>query len=170
MHRFRKLTLLTCTVLFLTWPILGQVSHATDIHIDVNAPTTAFPHFWEKTFGSGRAILSLRESYRKDIQTVKDATGFGSVRFHGILMDEVGLYDPDRVIKNPGLSAETVNDASAYNFMYVDQIYDGLLNKGIKPFVELSFMPRKLASKPRQSPSLLLSSGGFAPEGLQALG
>ena len=148
MHSFSKLTLLTCTVLFLTWPMMGQDSHATEIHIDGNAPTTAFPHFWEKTFGSGRAILSLRESYRKDIQTVKDATGFESVRFHGILMDEVGLYDPDRVIKNPGLFAEAVSDASAYNFMYVDQIYDGLLNKGIKPFVELSFMPRKLASDP----------------------
>jgi xylan 1,4-beta-xylosidase len=65
MHSFRKLTLLTCTVLFLTWPIMGQVSHATDIHIDVNAPTTALPHFWEKTFGSGRAILSLREGYSR---------------------------------------------------------------------------------------------------------
>jgi hypothetical protein len=48
MHPFRKLTFLTCTVLFLTWPIMGQVSHATDIHIDVNAPTTAFPHFLGK--------------------------------------------------------------------------------------------------------------------------
>jgi len=57
---------------------MGQVTNTTNIRIDANAPTTAFPHFWEKTFGSGRAILSLRESYRKDIQTVKDATGFES--------------------------------------------------------------------------------------------
>jgi xylan 1,4-beta-xylosidase len=148
MHPFRSLALLTCSALFLILPVMGQVSGAIDLHIDVNAPTTAFPHFWEKTFGSGRAILSLRESYRKDIQTVKDKTGFESVRFHGILMDEVGLYDPDRVIKNPGLAAEAVNDASAYNFMYVDQIYDGLLSEGVKPFVELSFMPRKMAADP----------------------
>jgi xylan 1,4-beta-xylosidase len=127
---------------------MGQVTNTTNIRIDANAPTTAFPHFWEKTFGSGRAILSLRESYRKDIQTVKDATGFESVRFHGLLMDEVGLYDPDRIIKNPGLAAESVSDASPYNFMYLDQIYDGLLSKGIKPFVELSFMPRNLAADP----------------------
>lgn len=127
---------------------MGQVSGAIDLHIDVNASTTAFPYFWEKTFGSGRAILSLREGYCKDIRTVKDATGFESVRFHGILMDEVGLYDPDRVIKNPGLTAEAVNDASAYNFMHVDQIYDGLQREGVKPFVELSFMPRKMAAEP----------------------
>jgi len=148
MRSFRNLTLLVCSVLLLASPLIGQASDVTEVRIDANAPTTAFPHFWEKTFGSGRAILSLRESYRKDIQTVKDVTGFESVRFHGILMDEVGLYDPDRVVKNPGLAAEAVSDSSPYNFMYVDQIYDGLLSKGIKPFVELSFMPRKLAADP----------------------
>jgi len=148
MNRYRNLTLIACSVLLLTSSLIGQLSNVTKIRIDANASTTAFPHFWEKTFGSGRAILSLRESYRKDIQTVKDATGFESVRFHGILMDEVGLYDPDRIIKNPGLAAEALSDASPYNFMYVDQIYDGLLSKGIRPFVELSFMPRKLAADP----------------------
>jgi xylan 1,4-beta-xylosidase len=149
MHRFCKWTLAICNCLFLASSLVGQQIGATRIDIDAAGPTTPFPHFWEQTFGSGRAILSLRESYRKDLQTVKSVTGFESVRFHGILMDEVGLYDPDRVIKNPGLAAEAVNDSSPYNFMYVDQIYDGLLSKGIKPFVELSFMPRKLAADPK---------------------
>lgn len=114
--------------------------------IDAAAKSTPFPHFWEKTFGSGRAILALRDSYRKDLHTVKQATDFQSVRFHGILMDEVGLYDPDRQTKNPGLAAEKANDSSVYNFSYVDQIYDGLLAEGVRPFVELSFMPKKMAS------------------------
>jgi xylan 1,4-beta-xylosidase len=35
-----------------------------------------------------------------------------------------------------------------YNFSYVDQIYDGLLANGVRPFVEISFMPNKLAAKP----------------------
>lgn len=148
MRTFRKLMLLTCGVLCLASSLLSQTGNTTSIRIDANAPTTNFPHFWEKTFGSGRAILSLREGYRKDIQTVKDATGFESVRFHAILTDEVGLYDPDRVLKNPGLAAEALNEASPYNFMYVDQIYDGLMSKGIEPFVELSFMPRKMAADP----------------------
>ncbi len=119
------------------------------ITIDTTAPTTPFPHFWEQTFGSGRAILSLRDSYRQDLRTVKQATGFQSVRFHGILMDEVGLYDPDRQTKNPGLAAQAANDASVYNFSYIDQIYDGLLAQGVRPFVELSFMPEKMASNPK---------------------
>ena len=119
------------------------------ITIDAHAPTTPFPHFWEQTFGSGRAILSLRESYRQDLRTVKAVTNFTSIRFHGILMDEVGLYDPDRQTKNPGLAAEKANDASAFNFSYIDQIYDGLLANGVRPFVELSFTPSKMAADPK---------------------
>jgi xylan 1,4-beta-xylosidase len=118
------------------------------IVIDAKAQTTPFPHFWEQTFGSGRAILSLRESYRQDLRTVKQATDFQSIRFHGILMDEVGLYDPDRQTKNPGLAAQAANDASVYNFSYIDQIYDGLLENKVRPYVELSFTPKKMASDP----------------------
>jgi xylan 1,4-beta-xylosidase len=35
----------------------------------------------------------------------------------------------------------------AVSFPYVDQIYDGLLASGVKPFVELSFMPKLLAAR-----------------------
>lgn len=87
-------------------------------------------------FGSGRAILSLRESYRRDLNNVKQVTDFRYVRFHAILHDEVGVYDEDS------------QGRPIYNFSYVDQIYDGLLARGVRPFVELSFMPYKLAAKP----------------------
>jgi xylan 1,4-beta-xylosidase len=106
------------------------------IHIDAKAEGTPFPHFWEQIFGSGRAILSLREDYRDDIRSVKKATGFQAVRFHGIFMDEVGLFDLD------------ANGHPIYNFSYIDHIYDGLLANNVRPFVELSFMPKKLASDP----------------------
>ncbi len=129
-------------------PFALRAQQPEHLVIDAKAPTTPFPHFWEQTFGSGRAILSLRESYRNDLRTVKQATDFQSIRFHGIFMDEVGLYDPDRKTQNPGLAAQAANDASIYNFSYVDQIYDGLLQNHVKPFVELSFMPKKMASDP----------------------
>jgi xylan 1,4-beta-xylosidase len=103
------------------------------ITIDTTAPTRPFPHVWEQMFGSGRAVLSLRDSYRKDLRAVRDITDFQYIRFHAILDDEVGVYDEDAAGK------------PVYNFSYVDQIYDGLLENRIKPFVELSFMPRKLA-------------------------
>lgn len=109
---------------------------AEEIRVNPNAPAHAFPHFWEQMFGSGRAILSLRASYRQDLREVKQATDFKYVRFHGIFDHDVGLYSEDAA-GNP-----------VYNFSYVDQIYDGLLANGVRPFVELSFMPRQLAASP----------------------
>lgn len=107
------------------------------VEVNTLAPAHPFPHFWEQMFGSERAIVSLRESYRNDLRDVKKATGFHYVRFHAIFHDEVGLYDED-ADGNP-----------VYNFSYVDQIYDGLLQNGVRPFVELSFMPKKLAAADR---------------------
>jgi xylan 1,4-beta-xylosidase len=119
------------------------------IRINANAPTTPFPHFWEQIFGSGRAVLSLREDYRNDLRSVKAITDFDAVRFHGIFMDDVGLYDPNAKTQNPGQAAVAAQPGqSIYNFSYVDQIYDGLLANHVRPFVELSFMPKKMASDP----------------------
>lgn len=88
-------------------------------------------------FGSGRAILSLRESYRDDLREVQHITGFQYIRFHAIFHDEIGLYDEDK------------DGKPFYNFSYVDQIYDGLLKNHVRPFIELSFMPNKLTSDPK---------------------
>lgn len=106
------------------------------VTIDANAETSPFPHFWEHMFGSGRATLTLRESYRDDLRAVKGITAFSYVRFHGILDDDVGVYSEDEH-GNP-----------VYNFAYVDQIYGGLLRSGVRPVVEISFMPKKLAFNP----------------------
>ena len=103
--------------------------------VDASAPAHPFPHFWEQMFGSGRAVLSMRDSYRRDLREVKQITDFRYVRFHAIFHDEMGVYDED------------AQGGPVYNFSYVDQSYDGLLANGVKPFVEISFMPRKLAAK-----------------------
>jgi xylan 1,4-beta-xylosidase len=150
MHSWKSRSLLVATTAFL-FAVSAPTQHASaqeTLQIDAHATTTPFPHFWEQTFGSGRAILALRADYREDLHTVKQATDFKSIRFHGILDDEVGLYDPARETKNPGLAAEAANDASVYNFFYVDEIYDGLLAEHVRPYVELSFMPSKMAADP----------------------
>jgi xylan 1,4-beta-xylosidase len=118
----------------------AQSPNDQTIAIDARAPTQPFPHVWEQMFGSGRAILSLRDSYRDDLRHVKNITGFEFIRFHGIFDDEVGVYDRDPQGK------------TTYNFSYVDQIYDGLLANGVRPFVELSFMPKLLAANPTPHP------------------
>ncbi|QNI36664.1 GH39 family glycosyl hydrolase [Edaphobacter albus] len=156
LHRQRRGSRLFFCIITLTLGMMTIVSAKAQtgemLRIDAKAQTTPFPHFWERDFGSGRAILSLRESYRKDLRSVKEITDFQTVRFHGIFMDDVGLYDPDRrpvqfaQMKNTTvISPEMMGD---YNFSYIDQIYDGLLEQGVRPFVELSFMPKKLASDP----------------------
>jgi xylan 1,4-beta-xylosidase len=115
-------------------PPTPQQQPAT-VEINTQAPTTPFPHFWEEMFGSGRAILSLRADYRHDLRAVKRITGFDYVRFHGIFDRDVGLYQ------------QGPDGKPVYNFSYVDQIYDGLLRNGVRPFVELSFMPPQLAAQ-----------------------
>ena len=113
------------------------VSGTVQIRIDAKAQGTPFPHFWEQMFGSGRAVLALRDDYRADLAAVRQATGFGYIRFHGIFDDDVGLFHLDG------------NGKPVYNFSYVDEIYDGLLDRGIRPFVELSFMPADMTSDPK---------------------
>ncbi len=115
-------------------PLQQAPAAAQEITVDASAPAHPFPHFWEKMFGSGRAILTLRYSYRNDMRETKRITGFEYVRFHAIFHDEAGLYDED--------------DAGhpLYNYSYIDQIYDGLLQNHVRPFIELSFTPKKLAS------------------------
>ncbi len=154
MRTVRALTAILATTLTLGPIAIAQSASSVPISltIDAAATTTPFPHFWEKTFGSGRAILSLRESYRTDLATVKAATDFESIRFHAIFQDEVGLYDPDRksieFAQTAGKAGATTQDTSAYNFSYIDQIYDGLLAQHVRPYVELSFMPKKMAADP----------------------
>jgi len=87
-------------------------------------------------FGSGRAILSLREDYRKDLRETRRITGFEYVRFHAIFHDETGFYDEDK------------DGKPLYNFSYIDQIYDGPATRSHPPVIELSFMPKKLAADP----------------------
>ena len=122
--------------LLLALVLACQCPAQEDVQIDATAQTSPFPHFWEEMFGSGRAILALRESYRNDLRAVKQVTNFRYVRFHAILHDEVGVYNEDEH-GNP-----------VYNFAYVDEIYDGLLKNGVRPAVEISFMPKKLAFNP----------------------
>jgi len=133
--RKNRIRFLRCTVVIFTIAsaLWCRAQSSETVIIDAGARTRPFPHFWEETFGSGRAILALRKSYLSDLVEVKKVTDFRYVRFHNILHDEVGVYDEDD------------GGRPTYNFAYVDQIYDGLLKNGVRPFVEISFMPKKLA-------------------------
>ena len=96
-------------------PAFAQPDAAETIAIDARAAARPFPHFWEIMFGSGRANLSLRDSYRRDLDATRAITSVQYVRFHAILGDENGIYDEDP------------QGQPVYNFSYLDQIYDCLL-------------------------------------------
>ncbi len=127
------------TAMILAWAapcsLLCAQSTSVTIPIDAGAPSHPFPHFWEEMFGSGHAVLALRDNYRNDMKDVHDRIGMRYVRFHGIFDEENGVYSEDAQ-GNP-----------IYNWSYVDQVYDGLLSAGVRPFVEISFMPKALASR-----------------------
>ena len=90
-------------------------------------------HFWEHTIGSGHAQLALRADWQKQLARCHREIGVEHVRFHGILCDAMGT-----LICN--------QDKLLYSFYNADLICDFLLSIGMKPFVELSFMPETLAS------------------------
>lgn len=101
--------------------------------VDLGGRSTPFPHFWEHTVGSGHATLALRADWREQLSRAHQELGFKHVRFHGILCDDMGTL---------------VREGSEcfYSFFNADQIFDFLLSIGMRPFVELSFMPSALAS------------------------
>jgi xylan 1,4-beta-xylosidase len=99
--------------------------------IDLGGKASSLPHFWEKSAGSDRAVVGLREQWRQDLIRCQGETGIQSVRCHGLFDDEMGI---------------ALQGAGKLNFLYVDQIYDFMLDHGVRPFVELSFMPEAFAS------------------------
>jgi xylan 1,4-beta-xylosidase len=99
----------------------------------LSAPSLPLPHVWEHTVGSCHAPLALRADWQAQLRRCHDELGFGYVRFHGLLSDDVGTLVRYR-------------DQLIYSFFNADRIVDFLLSIGMRPFVELSFMPRALAS------------------------
>src|SRR5271157_118825 len=109
------------------------------IAIDPGTKAGEFSQYWHKVFGCGNAFLLLRKDLLSHVEDVHDTIGFDYLRFHGILSDDVGL------VQYADKSGKEL-DEDCLNFPNVDAIYDALLDLGIKPFVEFSFMPRYLAS------------------------
>ena len=86
------------------------------------------------TIGAGRANEGLRADWQQQLAEVQQDIGFRYIRMHGLLTDDMGVYSEDAA------------GSPRYNFQYVDALYDALLRLKIRPFVELGFMPAKLAS------------------------
>lgn len=93
----------------------------------------ALNHFWEHTVGSDHAPMALRADWQAQLRRAHHELGFRYVRFHGLLSDDMGTLICHQ-------------EKKLYSFFNTDQIFDFLLSIGMKPFVELSFMPLVLKS------------------------
>jgi len=122
--------------------LAGGRAHAlarTEVRVNLRETMGALPHIWEESAGSDRAAITMRESWRQDLDRWKQEAGLKRVRFHGIFNDEMGVYAPSLLTPKP----------QQPNFRDIDEVYDGLISRGVNPFVELGFMPKALASGTR---------------------
>lgn len=123
----------------------GEVS----VLVDAARSTGPIHRPWRRIIGSEHLALLLRgdgpggldvgEDLASAFRIVRDELGVESVRAHGILHDVLGVY------------RETDDGTPVYDFDKVDLVIDRLLATGLRPVVELSFMPEALAADPGPS-------------------
>jgi len=121
------------TILLLLCAIPASAQEARAIAADMHATAGPRDMAWQFCVGAGHAALLLNPANLAQLKQVHRDIGFRYVRFHGILSDEMGVYN-------------VVNGAPFYDFSKVDALYGSILGAGMRPFVELSFMPSALAS------------------------
>ncbi|WP_158848549.1 GH39 family glycosyl hydrolase [Algibacter sp. L1A34] len=104
------------------------------VHIKATTHGEKFEHFWSKSVGAGRANEGLRAGWLEQLEMVQKDCGFEYVRFHGIFHDDMfPVFEKDGKI--------------TYNWQYIDDLFDRILDLNVKPFVELAFFPSALAAE-----------------------
>lgn len=106
------------------------------LSVDASAAGTPLRHTWRVFTSVGRAKELLLTPVREALEDLQREIGFTYIKFHGILDDAMMVYREDR------------HGDPVHNFVYVDEVLDYLLRLGLKPLVQLSFMPSALAADP----------------------
>jgi xylan 1,4-beta-xylosidase len=108
----------------------GVVSAASyTITVDASNPTTGNPRFWASSVGTGTASLTLRPDLQTHYKIANRELGMQRVRGHGVLSDDMGIY------KGPG----------SYDWTNLDIYLNAIVSAGMRPFMELDYMPAALA-------------------------
>jgi xylan 1,4-beta-xylosidase len=123
----------------------GEVS----VVVDAARSTGTVQRPWRPMIGSEHLALLLRgegpgglpvgEDLAGAFRVVREQLGVEVVRAHAILHDVLGVY------------REEADGTPRYDFDKVDLVIDRLLETGLRPLVELSFMPKALAADPEPS-------------------
>jgi len=103
--------------------------------IIVNISSTAglIDHFFDFSVGSDYPGTLIRDDSQAQLKIVADELGFRYIRFHAIFHDVLG-------------TVRIENGRTTYDWAKIDQLYDDLQARHIKPFVELGFTPKALAT------------------------
>ena len=89
--------------------------------------------FFDLSVGSDYPGTLIRDDSQAQLKLVTRELGFRYIRFHAIFHDV--------------LETIRVEDGkTVYDWTKIDQLYDDLLARNIKPFVELGFTPKALAT------------------------
>ncbi len=125
--------------------IAGATDGAVSIQVDAAHVLGRVARPWRPIIGSEHLALLLRgpgpggrnvgAELAEAFRIVRRELGVEAVRAHAILDDTLAVY------------RETA-DGPTHDFSRVDEVMDRLLDTGLRPIVELSFMPRELASEP----------------------
>lgn len=109
--------------------------------------------------GTGRMGLALTKEYFDQLEIVQKEIGFKFIRGHGLFCDDMGIYQ--EYLDKTGLKSQkefnnfmeykeyvekNAKRIVEYNFTYLDRVVDSYLKLNIRPFLELGFMPEKMAS------------------------
>jgi len=106
-----------------------------EIHEGVQVP---FHNNVDYCIGTGRMGLALQQEYQEQLRLVQKEIGFSHIRGHGLFCDDMAIYQQ--------YEDESGNVKEEYNFTYLDMVMDSYLKNGLHPFLELGFMPEKMAS------------------------
>ena len=90
-------------------------------------------HSWRELTGVSSASALLLNDVQALLRRVQKDIGFRSIKFNGILSEDMHVY------------AENSDGEAVYSFAFVDKVFDFLLELGLRPFVQLGFMPEALA-------------------------
>jgi xylan 1,4-beta-xylosidase len=128
-------SILGSTVVLSALPVFEESNANPSRSIVVNVKDTTGPvdRFFDLSIGSDYPGTLIRDDSQAQLKLTTDELGFRYIRFHAIFHDVLGTV--------------RIEDGKiVYNWYKIDQLYDDLLARHIRPFVELGFTPKALAT------------------------
>lgn len=114
----------------------AAVAGAQTITVDASDSVSGNPRFWSTCVGTGTASLTLRADLQTHYKLAKRELGMLRVRGHGLLNDDMGIFHWSGGGAQP-----------TYDWTKFDTYLAAIDAAGMRPIIELSFMPTDLASQ-----------------------